>query len=271
MHPTSNAFSTSPPADILWLIVDALVADIDFNLNSPKARAFSWSRRWAMCNCALVCKGMSHRANYHLYSAVILTEPRQFSSFARTMAERGDLALMVKHLTLETRAFLSEEEKRFDVPLPPPVIARLSSLQSLELDGGSELPVMPPAALDYVKLFAKGSSVLEDLSLTDFWFSSYADFVGLVWSFPHIRQVTINGLNVDQRRVRRYRPNMSEVDRLRVTRLPTEPRRFSNLTSLVRSLRLSLWYDVDVRRSRMDHSHWLSRTWICLHVCGARM
>ena len=178
---------------------------------------------------------------------------------------------MVKHLTLKTRAFLSEEEKRFDVPLTPPVIARLSSLKSLELDGGRELPVMPPAALDYVKLFAKGSSVLEDLSLTDFWFSSYADFVGLVWSFPHIRQLTINGLNVDQRRVRRYRPNMSEEDRLRVTRLPTEPRRFSNLTSLVRSLRLSLWYDVDVRRFRMDHSHWLSRTWICLRVCGARM
>ena len=73
----------------------------------------------------------------------------------------------------------------FTIPLPAHVVAQLSNLQSLEIgDIGIRSTRMPPAAQDFARLFAAACPSLERLFLTRIDFDSFAEFVGLVWSFP---------------------------------------------------------------------------------------
>ncbi|KAI0755633.1 hypothetical protein C8Q74DRAFT_1452279 [Fomes fomentarius] len=106
------------------------------------------------------------------------------------------------------------------MPFPPHVVARLSNLQSLEIGRPDFLWPMPPAALDFAKLFAAACPSLQELSLTHLHFNSFADFLDVLWSFPHIRKVSVSYL---------YWP-VSTND---VTTFPTTPRRFNNLTTVL--------------------------------------
>ncbi|KAI0713250.1 hypothetical protein C8Q76DRAFT_456932 [Earliella scabrosa] len=193
MRPTApNVLFTPPPADILWLVVDAVV-EPEYHLLAKfdnQARV----RRATLHSCALVCKGMLHRAMYHLYNEVSLHDHWRASLFARTMAERRELAPLVKHLSLGLGQCLSEEEDDFRTPLPADVVVLLSNLNSLTLDGESDWPGMRPEALDFAKLFPASCPSLDKLVLTRLEFESFVDFVGLVWSFPRIRHLAMSRL-----------------------------------------------------------------------------
>ena len=85
----------APPADILWLVLDAAV---DLFLDWPDVKISGrWSditlRRRMLCACALTCKVMLVRARFHLYANVTLYDPSQATAFVRTMTECEDLAL----------------------------------------------------------------------------------------------------------------------------------------------------------------------------------
>ena len=229
----SNPLPTNPPAEILWLVVDAVVIMIEAEVSDSSRDSWFGNRRRTLYTCSLVCKGMLQRANYHLYNTVILTDSRLAPCFARTMAECDHLALMVEHFGLYISDFLSQKGKRFDTPFPPSVVARLSNLKSLEFNGGylsesARFTVMPPAAVNFAKLFAPSCPSLQDLSFTQLRFTSYTDLVSLVWSFPHIRQVTTSYVARPD-----YDYNMSETDHLGLlTAISPESRQFS-LTSLI--------------------------------------
>ncbi|KAI0704807.1 hypothetical protein C8Q76DRAFT_752881 [Earliella scabrosa] len=237
-HKQSDTTSdgVSPPADILCLIVDALVTEVEEEYDDfPHWRPVI--RQQEMRACALVCKAMLSRANYHLYNDVTLIARRQVPCLARTIAEREDLALLVNHLSVNMDEFLSVgHSERFNILFPSPLITRLSNLKSLKLDNGYTLGarLMDPATLEFTKLFAAGCPFLEDLSLIHLSFTSYKDFIGLVWSFPRLRQMTMSMLSLDRSEVYRTpRLNWNQFDRLsRTATLPTEPRLFSSLTSL---------------------------------------
>ncbi len=147
------------------------------------------------------------------------------------MSECDDLALMVKHLTVWLADFVVQDDDQFDMPFPSHVVARLSNLLSLKIGGygsthGSS--PMPPAALDFAKLFAAACPSLQELSLTELDFNSFSDFVDVLWSFPHIRKVTISDL-FWRRRIFDVSDNEEQDD---PTRLPKTLRRFNNLTSV---------------------------------------
>ncbi len=171
------------PAEILWLIIDEAVRDE--------------GRYWrvkVLCACALTCKAMLPRARFHLYRIITLYYCSRNPSFARTMDECEDLPLMVQHLKIALLHFVSEDDGHFDSPFPPHVVARLSNLQSLDIGRPDFASPMPPAALDFAKLFAAACPSLQELSLTKLDFNPFTDFVDVIWSFPHIRKVTIYDL-----------------------------------------------------------------------------
>ncbi len=221
-----------PPAEILWLILDATVEHLDAWLTSASHIVIrvSYLRRYrlrVLCACALTCKAMLARARFHLYSSITLNDRSRVPAFARTMVECDDLALMVKHLTFGIAEFVSQDDYHFEMPFHPHVVAQLSNLQSLEIVGTTDYETTPmsPAALDFAKLFAAACPSLEELSLTTLDFDFFVDFVGLIWSFPHIQKVTISDLKWPI-------PDESE-ERADITRLITTPRCCNNLTTVV--------------------------------------
>ncbi len=165
---------------------------------------------------------MLPRARFHLYRSITLYYRSRVPSFARTMAECDGLAFRVKHLTFWLVEFIVQDEEQFDMPFPSYIVARLSNLHSLEIGSYGftrSLSPMPPAALHFAKLFAVACPSLQELSLTKLDFNSFTDFVDVIWSFPHIRKVTISDL---------YWPVATND----VTRLPTTPKRFNYLTTV---------------------------------------
>ncbi|KAI0755640.1 hypothetical protein C8Q74DRAFT_1373414 [Fomes fomentarius] len=210
------------PAEILWLIIDAAFDGLDFVV-------LHWRAQIA-CACALTSKAILPRARFHLYRIINLYDRSRLPSFARTMAECDDLPLMVKRLRLDFAQFVSQDDGHFDVPFPPHVVARLSNLQSLEIGRHFKYtpPHMPPAALGFAKLFAAACPSLQELSLIQINFNSFADFVDVLWSFPHIRKVTISNL---------YWPLSTPLLATDLTRLPTT--RSNNLTTVELELRVS--------------------------------
>lgn len=141
---------TSPPADILWLVVDAaaeLLDELDEWYDSDYEVFLGASphrgRMCVLCACALTCKAMLGRARFHLYGSITLYERSRLSSFARTLAECDDLALMVKHLKIGPAEFVSAADDELDMPFPPHVVARLSNIHSLEICGGRDSSSMP--------------------------------------------------------------------------------------------------------------------------------
>ncbi len=234
----------SPPAEILWLILDAAVEHLDAQIISATCACtyssmyeieVSHLRQERLCvlrACALTCKAMLARARLHLYCSISLCDRSRAPFFARTMAECDDLALMVKHLTFGIAEFVSAKDKgHFDMPFHSHVVAQLSNLQSLEIGGteDSESTPMPPAALDFAKLFATACPSLEELSLTTLDFDFFVDFVGLVWSFPHIQKVTISDLDWRCRAI----DESDDEEWGDVTRLITTPRCCNNMTTVV--------------------------------------
>ncbi|KAI0755638.1 hypothetical protein C8Q74DRAFT_1304769 [Fomes fomentarius] len=224
------------PADILWLIIDAAVEDLDGQISGPdvlhRVESYAYQCRQRLCvACALTSKAMLPRARFHLYRSITLYYRSRVPLFARTMAECDDLALMVKHLTFWLAEFVAQDDDQFDMPFPSHVVARLSNLQSLEI-GGYELThrlsPMPPAALSFAKLFAAACPSLQELSLIQINFNSFADFVDVLWSFTHIRKVTISDL---------YWPLSRALLTTDLTRLPTRP--CNNLTTVVIALGIS--------------------------------
>ncbi|KAI0755641.1 hypothetical protein C8Q74DRAFT_317343 [Fomes fomentarius] len=224
----------SIPADILWLVLDAAVEHLDAQIFEDAYRFTIFHARLrgerlrVPCACALTCKAMLPRARFHLYRSIALYDRSRLPSFARTMAECDDLAFMVKHLTFGLAQFnvSAKDNDHFGVPFPPHVVARLSNLQSLEIGGARNPSPMPPAALDFAKMFAAACPLLLELSLTRLDFDSFADLVGVIWSFPHIQKVTISYLYW-------RRPTTG------VTRLPTTPRCCNNLTTVVAGVCIS--------------------------------
>ena len=227
MRPTTpNVHFTPPPTDILWLVVDSVV-EPEYHL-LPKFDDQARVRRATLHACALVCKGMLQRAMYHLYNDIPLYDHWRASLFARTMAERCELAPLVRHLSLGLGQCLSEEEDDFRMPLPSDVVVLLSNLYSLTLDGESEWPGMRPEALDFAKLFAASCPSLDKLVLTRLEFESFVDFVGLVWSFPRIRHLAMSRVFIPRTDV--GMPVGGDDD---LTKSLIESTRLNDLTSLI--------------------------------------
>ncbi|KAI0755655.1 hypothetical protein C8Q74DRAFT_1441906 [Fomes fomentarius] len=233
----------SPPAEILWLVLDAAVEHLDAQISAtdmPYEYEVSCLRRerlCLLCACALTCKAMLARARFHLYRSIALYDHWRVPSFAHTMVECDDLSLMVKHLTFGLAEFgFAEDNDHFEMPFPPHAVAQLSNLQSLELDGAEDSSPMPPAALDFAKLFAAACTSLEELSLTRLDFDFFVDFVGVVWSFPHIQKVTISYLHWPPRTIDDSEDDEEWVD---VTTLPATPRCCNNLTTVVAGAHVS--------------------------------
>ncbi|KAI0755672.1 hypothetical protein C8Q74DRAFT_1373439 [Fomes fomentarius] len=123
----------SPPAEILWLILDAGVEHRDAQIISATDSMYEYQ----------VPRLRRERL-------IALYDRSRVPSFARTMAECDDLALMVKYFTFGLAEFVSAKDNgHFDMPISPHVVAQLSNLQSLEIGGAKISSPMPPVALDF--------------------------------------------------------------------------------------------------------------------------
>ncbi|KAI0713967.1 hypothetical protein C8Q76DRAFT_796872 [Earliella scabrosa] len=178
-------------------ILDLIIEEVTRNCNNR-------TRQTTLYACALTCRDMVLVSLCYLYHDVVLFTRRQCACFARTISDADDVAAIVRQLTIELSSVFKRDDDIRDLPLPPHVIARLSNLRRVDINGMIQRNFYdfypsPPTILAFILQFSV-CPVLEELNLALVRFESFADAIRLVWSFPTIRSLTfvVVGWNPDK-------------------------------------------------------------------------
>ncbi|RPD60469.1 hypothetical protein L226DRAFT_569979 [Lentinus tigrinus ALCF2SS1-7] len=172
---------TSRPLDILLLIIDAV---------GPETTSHA-----TLSACALTCRAMRRRSQVLLFNTVELSTAKQCELFAATIHEIPEHGRLVKRMTIDCPEGWARDELK-DHPLPPHVVARLTSLKSVKLigflnifDGGNGPD--PDIVLSFIKTFGS-LATLTELTLCSITFEHPSDMFRLVWSFPYIQTLFLH-------------------------------------------------------------------------------
>ncbi|RPD60470.1 hypothetical protein L226DRAFT_386696 [Lentinus tigrinus ALCF2SS1-7] len=173
---------TSRPLDIILLIIDAVGTEETSHAT--------------LSACALTCRAMRRHSQVLLFNTVWLSTAKQCELFAATIHEKPEYGRLVERIIMEWRidCALSRDELD-DHPLPPHVVARLTSLKAAEfIDAAAEYsPTTVP--LLFCQTFGSLATMTE-LMLQSIVFEEPGDMVQFLWSCPYVQSLNLAGCRI---------------------------------------------------------------------------